>query len=153
MNFLNIGPGEMMAIIVIAILVIGPQRMVTFARSLGRILSRMRSISNEFLGSIQAELAETEQATREAVEHIKGASADVSANIEGTEDETSQALRSAKGQADIAAISIQEELRTFGQEAHQALKEVTEGFSSLVMSEVAKEEPGEEQDEEESNAA
>ena len=74
-----------MAILAIAILVIGPKRLVTVAQALGRVIRRMQAISSEFVGNLQAELAETEKETREALGGMAGESAEVSAEIKGTE--------------------------------------------------------------------
>lgn len=140
--FLNIGTGELIAILAIAILVIGPKRLVTVAQALGRIVRRMQSISSEFVGSLQAELAETEKEAREAIEGVTEEGADISGEIEGTER-----------QAESGAVSIQKEIQVFGQEAQQALKEVAEGFTGIVKAEAEKPETEEEDDEEETGEA
>ena len=138
MNFLNIGPGEMMAILAIAILVIGPARMVTFARSLGRILRRMRSISGEFLGSLQEELAETQEEALEAIGGLQEDGAAVSAEVDATKQEADEALEGTEESAIEATTSMQEELSSFAREAHKALKEVSDSFTGLVKAEAEK---------------
>ncbi len=140
--FLNIGTGELMAILAIAILVIGPKRLVTIAQALGRIVRRMQGISSEFVGSLQAELAETEKEAREAMEGVAEEGADISAEIEGAER-----------QAESGTVNVQKEIREFGQEAQQALKEVAESFTGIVKAEAEKPEAGEEEDEEETGEA
>ena len=45
MNFLNVGPWEVTVILIIAILVVGPKRMVEVGRSIGRAASQMRRLS------------------------------------------------------------------------------------------------------------
>ena len=127
-----------MAILAIAILVIGPKRLVTVAQALGRVIRRMQAISSEFVGNLQAELAETEKETREALGGMAGESAEVSAEIKGTE-------RAAKS----GTVNIQKEVRAFGQEAQQALKEVADGFTGIVKAEAVKPEAEEEEDDEE----
>jgi Sec-independent protein translocase protein TatA len=137
-SFFGIGLAEMMAILAIAILVIGPARMVTFGRTLGRILRRMRSISGEFLGSIQEELAETQAETREAVGGLMEDGAGVSAEIEATKQETDDTLEDAGGGAVEAATSMKEELTSFAQEAQEALRDIGESFAGFVKAEAEK---------------
>jgi sec-independent protein translocase protein TatB len=66
-NFLNVGTWELMFILIIAILVVGPERMVEMARSFGRLSRQLRKMSNEFTNTIQAELSATERETRESI--------------------------------------------------------------------------------------
>ena len=70
MNFLNVGTWELMLILAIAILVVGPERMVELARSFGRLSRQLRRMSNEFTSTIQAEMAATERETRESIEGV-----------------------------------------------------------------------------------
>ena len=70
MNFLNVGPWEVTVILIIAILVVGPKRMVEVGRSIGRTARQMRRLSGEFLGTLQAEIDATQQEARQALEGI-----------------------------------------------------------------------------------
>jgi Sec-independent protein translocase protein TatA len=128
----------MMAILAIAILVIGPARMVTFARTFGRIIRRMRSISGEFLGSIQEELAETTEEAREAIGGLQEDVAEVSAEVDATKQTTDDALETTGDKTLKAASSMQEELSSFAREAHAALKDVSDSFAGLVQAEAEK---------------
>jgi len=61
MNFLGIGPGEFFFILVLALLVIGPERLPGFARSIGRSIVRLRNWVNsspdaQMLLQVQREL-------------------------------------------------------------------------------------------------
>jgi sec-independent protein translocase protein TatA len=55
-DFLNVGPWELIVVLVIAILVAGPQRMIEIARTLGRVSRQLRGISREFTTALQAEI-------------------------------------------------------------------------------------------------
>jgi len=46
MNFLGIGPGEFFFVIVLALIVLGPERLPGFARSLGKTIIRLRNWTN-----------------------------------------------------------------------------------------------------------
>lgn len=51
---LNVGPGEVLVILVIALVVLGPSRLPGTARALGRILARTRRIVTRFQQEMQA---------------------------------------------------------------------------------------------------
>jgi Tat protein translocase TatB subunit len=55
-DFLNVGPWELIVVLVIAILVAGPQRMVEIARTLGRASRQLRDLSREFTTALQTEI-------------------------------------------------------------------------------------------------
>ena len=46
MNFLGIGPGEFFFVIILALIVLGPERLPGFARSLGKTIIRLRNWTN-----------------------------------------------------------------------------------------------------------
>lgn len=51
---LNIGPGEVLVILVIALVVLGPSRLPATARTMGRILARTRQLVRRFQEEMQA---------------------------------------------------------------------------------------------------
>jgi sec-independent protein translocase protein TatA len=137
-NFLNIGPWEMMVILAIAILLIGPKRVMEIGRSIGRLTNQLRRMSGEFVGDLQTELEETEQEARGALKSIAEGGADVSAEIEDTGQEARQALEGigeSEAEAPVSVQSVQEELQSFGREARQIVEEVTGGFAEIVRGE------------------
>lgn len=62
MNFLGVGVGELLLILVIAMMIVGPERMVELAGQLGRMLAKFReqsdSITREFKEAFTLELEE-----------------------------------------------------------------------------------------------
>jgi Tat protein translocase TatB subunit len=60
-DFLNVGPWELILVLIIAILVAGPQRMLEIARTLGRVSRQLRDLSSEFTTALQAEIRATEK--------------------------------------------------------------------------------------------
>jgi len=66
MNFLGVGAGELLLILVIAMMVVGPERMVELSRQLGRTLAKFReqseSITREFKEAFSLELDEDAEA-------------------------------------------------------------------------------------------
>ncbi len=135
MNFLNIGPWELMVILAIAILLVGPKRVVEVARTIGRVTSQMRKLSGEFMGTIQAELQEAEQETRQALESVGESGAIISAEIQGTEQETRQTLESVGENEQQVTTSIKGELQAVERETHQLLEEIGGNFAGIIKGE------------------
>ncbi|MDE0669919.1 MAG: twin-arginine translocase TatA/TatE family subunit [bacterium] len=54
LGFLNVGPGEIVVILVIALIVLGPSRLPATARTLGRFLAKTRQVVNRFQQEMQA---------------------------------------------------------------------------------------------------
>ena len=54
---LGIGTGEIILILVIAVLVVGPERMVVFARQAGRLLAQFRQQSDSMTKEFREALA------------------------------------------------------------------------------------------------
>lgn len=91
MNFLGVGVGELLLILVIAMLVVGPERMVELSGQMGRMLAKFReqsdSITREFKEAFTLDLdedeADTDSATAQAAtttsELADGAAAALSA--------------------------------------------------------------------------
>ena len=135
--FFNIGTGELMIIIIIAILVIGPKRMLELGQALGRLTRRGREIWSEVMKTIQAEL----QDTKDAVEEIAAGGSNLAAEVKATGQEADKALQKSK----VDTFDMKSELEEIGRETQQVMKEVTEGFASIITGQA---EPEEDQDEE-----
>jgi Sec-independent protein translocase protein TatA len=131
-NFLNIGPSELMVILAIAILAIGPKRMVEIARTLGRATGKLRKISGEFMAIIQAELQETGASARELVDGTIAGEAGVEGEVTATGQQAKGTVKSLK--EEIGLASLQAEL----QETERATREFLQKIS------VEEEEEGEE---------
>lgn len=71
MDFLNVGPWELVVVLIIAILVAGPQRMVEIARSLGRLSRQLRDLSREFTTALQAEIYSSEEGTGTDLDEVR----------------------------------------------------------------------------------
>lgn len=54
LGFLNVGPGEIVVILVIALVVLGPSRLPATARTLGRFLAKTRQVVARFQQEMQA---------------------------------------------------------------------------------------------------
>jgi Tat protein translocase TatB subunit len=58
MNFLGIGPGELVLILIIAVIVLGPDKIPETMRTLGKAMREIRSITEGFQKELNKELAE-----------------------------------------------------------------------------------------------
>jgi TatA/E family protein of Tat protein translocase len=56
MDFFGIGPGELLLIIIIALIIFGPGRIVEVSRQLGRTVRAFRKASSELTAQISREL-------------------------------------------------------------------------------------------------
>jgi len=126
-NFLNVGPLELTVIVIIAIMLVGPKRMIEIARSIGRMTQQLRRYSANFSTALQAEVTATERAAGESpqdiIKSITEPFTSLQADLQATERETRQVLTDMiKG----TAQPIQNELDAMESETRQALDNITQ---------------------------
>jgi sec-independent protein translocase protein TatA len=73
----GIGMPEMIIILVIALIVIGPHKLPELAKSLGKGLAEFKKASEGFQRSVQEEANKSEEAVKEPAPQVKTASAAV----------------------------------------------------------------------------
>lgn len=73
MSFLNVGAGELAVVLIIAILLVGPQRMVEIARTIGQMTGQLSKLTNEFTATLQSEIQATEREMRNGMGDIRAA--------------------------------------------------------------------------------
>lgn len=88
MNLFGIGPGELILVAVIALIVFGPDKLPEIMGRVGRTIAEFQRISSqlskEFNDSLQAELAETKavvEETKAAVQETKAAVEEAHASV------------------------------------------------------------------------
>ncbi len=59
MNILGVGPGEVLVVLILMLIVAGPKRMIQWAYYVGRYTAKMRTMFQETMNVIQKELAES----------------------------------------------------------------------------------------------
>lgn len=65
MNFLGMGPGELILILIIALVVFGPGKLPELGRALGKAMRDFREMSQGFTAELSKEFGDLEEATRE----------------------------------------------------------------------------------------
>ena len=58
MNFLGMGPGELLLVLVLALVVFGPDKMPEIARQIGKTVGELRRVSSEVTREIQRSIQE-----------------------------------------------------------------------------------------------
>ena len=66
MNFMGIGPWELILILIIALLVFGPRRLPEIGRALGKTVAEFRRMSQELTADMAQELETESQREEEA---------------------------------------------------------------------------------------
>jgi len=122
-NFLNIGASELIVIIAIAILAIGPRRMVQIMRTLGRTAGKLRRMSSEFMGLVNSELRDTGLDPETVKGQLDGEATVIEGQVKTTSTEAKEAALSLKQeigslQAELQAAAT--EARAFVRRAAQA---------------------------------
>jgi len=86
-NIFGVGTSELLLILVIAMLVVGPERMVKLARDGGKALARLRqiteSVTKEFRETFSLELDEEEESSGQGSPTVAGGLVDARAEVVG----------------------------------------------------------------------
>jgi Tat protein translocase TatB subunit len=71
MDFLGIGGWEIFLILIVALLIYGPGRIVEVARSLGKIVRTLKNTTSALTAQISKEMEEQEKSKTTKVEEVK----------------------------------------------------------------------------------
>ena len=121
-SFFGIGIFEFAIIFVLAVIVLGPQRMRSVARTLGEWTARLQGITRGFTQQLNNELDAAELAdlrgAADEIKQLRKQVADMRSEIIGVTREVAQdstdAVNSAKGVVNEGRQSIQENINTIG---------------------------------------
>jgi Sec-independent protein translocase protein TatA len=123
-NFLNVGPWELMVILIIAILLVGPKRVVEIVQTVRRFAGQLSSLSREFTSIIQAEVQDSEMD-----QDAQGAPEGEAMPASGDQDVSRKAepgLMDTLREGIAPIRDLQTELRTTAQETREALESVVQ---------------------------
>ncbi len=89
MDFLGVGPGELILILIIALIVFGPQRLPELAASVGKALREFRQMSQEITQDISKEFGAVSETLSETTAELQQAGSE-------TENETKKSKEAAE---------------------------------------------------------
>ena len=121
MEFLNIGGGELLVIVLLALILFGPEDIMKMMRTLGKYARSAREMWNQFTGTMQQEylasdelsgvLEDTKSSIAEAQDALKAIKSSVSEVTAAAGNDVAAAQRSVKKQASDTAAALQERLK------------------------------------------
>ncbi len=92
MDFFGIGPGELVLVLVIAVMIFGPGKLPEFARGLGRAVREFRKYSTvltkDFKDEFEKELQDAFEAPKESTSENKETPSEPGAALAQAEDTT-----------------------------------------------------------------
>lgn len=94
MELLGVGMAEAFVVLVISLIVVGPQRFPEIARQGGRYFRMARRYAAEVTADVRGAMAELEAEVEEQREELKAAQEDISSGISTSIEETRSDLRS-----------------------------------------------------------
>lgn len=130
MNFLGIGPGEFFFVILFALLVLGPERLPGFARSLGKSIIRLRNWMNaspdakvllQLQQELQAEINEIRSTLREVTDSVRSDVNDTSKNLALTTSSLNTAVTGAVQTSTVTMTSAIIDANSTPTEAQQTI--------------------------------
>ncbi len=72
LNFLGIGPGELLLILILALIIFGPRRLPEIAKALGKSIREFRQASQEFTTQLRDELQAVSDELQAVSEDLEG---------------------------------------------------------------------------------
>lgn len=105
MNFFNIGPGEFLLLLIMALLVFGPQRLPEVARRAGQAVRDLRNMVNNLdpeLLEDWREITRDLETVREEMQHIRSDVVDIQRDLAGAAKEVAASVDEAVKEASAA---------------------------------------------------
>ena len=103
MGFLGIGTWEILLILILAFIILGPGRLTEFARTLGKTVRAIRKASTDLTTAVTRELEATQNeppsSPPKEESHVKSGEASPALNKAGTQDRNDQPTKSGEASA------------------------------------------------------
>ena len=89
---LNVGPLELLVVLAVALIVVGPERLPELARSIGRVLRQFRDVQNEVRSMVSSEMSDE---MREAASEFRQVTGGIkqATDVKGAVRRTKQTIR------------------------------------------------------------
>ncbi len=127
MDFLDIGFFEIILILIVALLVVGPDRIPEFARKLGKAIRNFREITSNITGELSKAL-DVEEETEEMKKTVEGVKETLNAEAQELRQSLDIEAKELKETLDTEAKELAE---TIESEAREAKKTMGEGIEDL----------------------
>lgn len=101
MNFFGVGPAELIVILVVALVFVGPERLPRLAADLARTIREVR----KYTGSLAAEFNEVIQDFERETESDRGQWKEIGEGLAGATKSVTEAIRGARADAEIRPAS------------------------------------------------
>ena len=89
-NPMNFGfSGELIFILLLALILFGPRKLPEIARTMGRFMAEFRKASSDFQTQIQSEIRQLELEEADPTKHLKSAVGEAKKAVADDEDDTS----------------------------------------------------------------
>ncbi len=121
MEFFNIGGGELLVIVFLALILFGPEDIVKMMRTLGRYARQAREMWSQFNETLQSEyldsdelkqaIEETKSTIGEAQEAIQALNTSVGEVTSAVEKDVAEAQKTVRQQGDEAAHALRDQLK------------------------------------------
>jgi sec-independent protein translocase protein TatB len=121
MEFFNIGGGELLVIVLLALILFGPEDIVKMMRTMGRYARQARGMWSQFNETLQSEyldsdelseaIQETKATIGEAQEAIQALNTSVGEVASAVEKDVAEAQQTVRQQGDEAAHALKDQLK------------------------------------------
>jgi sec-independent protein translocase protein TatB len=138
--FANIGTWELVVIVIIGILVLGPKRVLEFVQSIRRLAGKLRRMSRQFTSMLEQDLqtgegeagaAASAESMKETIKESLSPIRAISADVQAAARETRQALQGfVSDELEPAGGQVQAELESTAQQTQRALAEIDDEEST-----------------------
>lgn len=133
-DFFGLGFGEVVLIIVIALIVLGPEKVPEIARGLGRMVRTFRQAASGFTSTITKELDEARKTTSELAKDVTKEMVDASkATSDIAKDVATELVDASKATSDIAQ-NVTKELGDASKATSDLTSTVTKGLDDVRKS-------------------
>lgn len=95
MSFFDIGPGEVLIILFVALLLFGPAKIIGIARSLGKWVHDFQKAASNFTAEVNKEIDEAGKDVKETANEMKADVSGVKKEVSGATAQMSNELNSA----------------------------------------------------------
>ena len=137
MEFLGMGGWEIFLILLIALIFVGPARIVQVARSLGKVISKIRSVTSDITSQINREVDEQTKDIKETVADFKKDVTEQSRAVSNAVTEIQKGIKEQGQQAANLITEAQREIEAKKEEVQEAASSFAKNLKSVGQASVS----------------